>query len=86
MLAVSLHRYSELPEKRRNELRLLASNEFDKVSIVRETKWATPDWSFLGLDGQDEIACFYNLLERVIKFDNQPVKFVGLNNLVTSPE
>ncbi|MDZ4328379.1 MAG: GNAT family N-acetyltransferase [Pseudomonas sp.] len=85
MMAVSSHRYSELPEKRRNELRLLASNEFDQFSIVRETTWATPDWSFLGIESQDQLACFYNLVERVIEFDNQPVKVVGLNNLVTAP-
>lgn len=84
MLTITAYRHDELPEARRDELRLLASNEFDKFPIVRQTAWATPDWSFLGTQGQD-LACFYNLVERVVRFDDRPVEVVGLNNLVTAP-
>lgn len=65
-------------------MELLAGNEFDRFPIVRQTTWATPDWSLLGMEGCD-LACFYNLVERVVQFDGQPIRVAGLNNLVTAP-
>lgn len=84
MLAIHKYRHSDLPAKRSDELGLLANNEFDQFPIVRQTVWTTPDWSFLGMD-EHNLACFYNLVERVVRFDDQPVEIVGLNNLVTAP-
>ena len=84
MLTIHKYRHRDLPAGRSDELRLLASNEFDQFPIVRQTSWATPDWSFLGMDDHT-LACFYNLVERVVRFDDQPVEIVGLNNLVTAP-
>lgn len=84
MLTIHTYRHGDLPAERRDELRLLASNEFDQFPIVRQTTWATPDWSFLGMEGQN-LACFYHLVERIVRFDGQPVQIVGLNNLVTAP-
>ena len=83
-LKITKHRYAELPAQKLAELKQLASNEFDQFAIVRETHWATPDWSYLGSDGR-KLACYYNLLEREVRFDDQPVKIVGLNNLITAP-
>jgi hypothetical protein len=83
MLTIQTYRHCDLPARRRDELRLLAANEFDRFPIVHETTWAAPDWSFLGMDG-DHLACFYNLVERVVRFDGQQVEIVGLNNLVTA--
>src|SRR5690606_32378726 len=34
---------------------------------------------------QGQLACFYNLVERGVRFDDQLVKAAGLNNLVTAP-
>ncbi|WP_082582691.1 GNAT family N-acetyltransferase [Frateuria sp. Soil773] len=86
MLTIRTYRYSELSKERRDQLRSLASNEFDQFPIVQQTNWATPDWSFLGIESQGQLACFYNLVERVVRFNDQPVKVVGLNNLVTAPD
>jgi GNAT superfamily N-acetyltransferase len=84
MWTIQRHRFDDLDARQRASLRQLASDEFDRFPIVRETTWATPQWSFLGvLDG--ELACFYNLVWREVRFDGRTLKVAGLNNLVTRP-
>lgn len=61
-----------------------ADAEFSRFALVRETRWAAPDWSYLAFEG-DELAAFYNIIERVVKIDGVPVRVTGLNNLVTLP-
>ena len=51
---------------------------------MRETQWASPDWSFLALEAT-EIAAFYNIIERTVKIGGVSVRVAGLNNLVTVP-
>ncbi|NZA26172.1 GNAT family N-acetyltransferase [Luteimonas sp. SJ-92] len=65
-------------------MQALASAEFDRFPIVRETLWATPDWSFVGLD-HDALACFCNVVQRAVHVDGRAVRVAGLNNLVTAP-
>jgi len=64
-------------------MQTLAEGEFGGFPIVRETTWATPDRSYLGLVG-GQIACFYNLVLRGVRFDGLPVPVAGLNNLITT--
>ena len=51
---------------------------------MRDTQWATPDWSFMAFEG-DELAAFYNIIERTVTIDGVPSRVAGLNNLVTLP-
>jgi GNAT superfamily N-acetyltransferase len=83
-LKISSSRYLELPGERRQQLVDAANVEFARFDLVRETQWAQPDWSYLALEG-DELAAFYNLVERTVNIDGIPVRVAGLNNLVTLP-
>lgn len=83
-LKITSSRYLELPGERRQQLIEAANAEFARFDLVRETTWAQPGWSYLALEG-DELAAFYNLVERTVKFDGVPVRVAGLNNLVTLP-
>lgn len=83
-LEIQTIEYDRLPEAHRSELAAAASSEFDRFPIVRETTWAVPDWSVLGMvDGR--LACFYHAISRRVRFDGETVPVVGLNNLVTLP-
>jgi GNAT superfamily N-acetyltransferase len=83
-LKISSSRYLELPAERRQQLIDGANAEFAQFDLVRETQWSSPDWTFLAFEG-DELAAFYNLVERTVKIDGVPVRAAGLNNLVTLP-
>lgn len=83
-LKISITRYGQLPVDRRREMNAAADAEFAQYAIVRETQWASPDWSFLALDG-DELVAFYNIVERTVKMSDVSVRVAGLNNLVTLP-
>lgn len=76
--------YVELPAGRKLQLEAAIQAEFASFSIVRETRWATPEWTVMMLDG-DALAAFYNLVERTVNVDGVPVRVAGLNNLVTLP-
>ncbi|WP_202845202.1 GNAT family N-acetyltransferase [Luteimonas saliphila] len=84
MLTIEQVRHQDLPHARREQLRLLASEAFDQFAIVRETRWAAPDWTFLGKADDGGLACFYHLVERAVRIDGQPVAVAGLNNLITT--
>lgn len=60
-----------------------ARAEFEQFAIVRETEWASPDWSF-SIGGQEPVA-FYHLVERTVRIDGEDVRVAGINNLVTLP-
>lgn len=77
-------RYFELPAERREQLDAAAHAEFEQYAIVRETDWATPDLTFMAMDG-GHVAAYYNLVDRVVRIDGTPVRVAGLNNLVTMP-
>jgi GNAT superfamily N-acetyltransferase len=83
-LDIARSRYLELPAERRQQLEAAAQAEFGQFAIVRETRWESPDWSFLALDSA-ELAAFYNIVERTVTIDDVPVRVAGLNNLVTLP-
>lgn len=83
-LEIQAMEYDRLPEARRRELAAAARDEFDRFPIVRETTWATPDWSVLGTV-EARLACFYNLVLRTVRFDGEAVRVAGLNNLIALP-
>ena len=58
--------------------------EFEKYAIVRETDWAEADWTFLGFQG-GELVAYFNLVDRVVRIDDAPVRVGGVNNMVTLP-
>lgn len=81
---IARSRHSELSAERKQQLEAAANAEFGQFAIVRETQWASPDWSFLAHEGA-ELAAFYNIVKRTVKVDGVPVRVAGLNNLVTIP-
>lgn len=81
-MKVQTARYAELPAERRAQLEAIAEREFAQFALVRETRWAEPDWAFLAFEGQD-LAAFYNIVERVVQVDGVAMRAAGLNNLIT---
>ena len=61
-----------------------AGAEFDRFELVRETRWATPDWTWLLHEGE-ALAAFYHLVERTVRIDGVAVRVAGLNNFITLP-
>ena len=74
----------ELPAERMLQIEAAIQSEFAPFAIVRETRWATPEWTVMILD-RDELAAFYNIVERSVSIDGVSVRVAGLNNLVTLP-
>jgi GNAT superfamily N-acetyltransferase len=83
-MQIQISRYRELDPERREQIDRAAWVEFEKYAIVRETDWAEADWTFLGFE-QQELVAFFNLVDRVVRFDDTPVRVAGLNNMVTLP-
>jgi GNAT superfamily N-acetyltransferase len=75
-------RRTEIPAAQWERLEEIAEGEFMQYALVRETTWAQPDWSYQAFEGE-ELAVFYNLVERVVRIDDVPVRVAGLNNMVT---
>jgi hypothetical protein len=76
-------RHAQLPVDLFSLMAAAARREFDQFAIVRQTDWATPDWSWL--IGDPEPAAFYHLVERIVRIDGAEVRVAGLHNLVTLP-
>lgn len=79
---IQVARYLELPPELRERIDEAAWGEFGKFEIVRQTEWATPDWSFLAYEA-GELVAYYNLVERIVRIDDAATRVVGVNNLVT---
>jgi len=82
---IIVYKYAALSPEWRNEMAALAELEFGDVPFVKNTTWATPDWSVLKFDG-DELVSFYNVVERNIEVDGEPMKAGGINNVITKRE
>lgn len=82
---IKVCKYSTLSPGRQDELAALAELEFGHVPFVKNTKWATPDWSIMKFDG-DELISFYNIVERNIEVDGRMMKAGGINNVITKRE
>jgi len=81
---IERHRHAELAPAPHEQSPTVASKAFDLLPIRREPRSAAPDWTFLGIADDGELACFYHLVERMVRIDGQPVAVAGLNNLVTT--
>jgi hypothetical protein len=81
---LSITPYETLSETVGTALTGYIRDEFGHIPVVRQTRWATPDWTLLhNEDG--ETAAFYNVVERTILCDGMPLKTAGINNGITRP-
>lgn len=82
---IQVKRYNELEQSVKDQLNSFIDSEFGHIPIVRETQWATPDWTIIYFqDGA--IATFYNIVKRTITIDNEAIKIGGINNVITPKE
>ena len=79
---IEISKYVDLKPETKSQLNTIIHNEFGHIPIVRETEWASPDWTIIHYE-QGTIATFYNIIERNISIDNKPVKIAGINNVIT---
>lgn len=79
---IKITRYSQLDRFTKGKLKNYIESEFGHIPIVRETKWAKPDWTIL-LYQDNEILSFYNIVERNIRIDDNPIKIAGISNVIT---
>jgi GNAT superfamily N-acetyltransferase len=84
-LKIVWSRHLELPPVTRMQLDAVAHAEFEQYAIVRETEWATADWTFQALEG-DEPVSYYNIIDRTVSIDGVATRVAGLNNMVTIPK
>ena len=83
-MRIDIAAYRELPREIRVLIDEAAWAEFEQYAIVRETEWSTPDWTFLCFE-DDALVAYFNLVDRVVRIDGEPVRVAGLNNMVTLP-
>ena len=79
---IEIKKYSAISPEIKEHLNFYILKEFGHIPIVTETKWAMADWTIINFEG-GEIATFYNVVERDIRFDNKILKGAGLNNVIT---
>lgn len=79
---IEISKYADLSPETRERLDSYIHAEFGHIPIVNETKWATPDWTIINFI-DNEIAAFYNIVQRHIVFDNKILKGAGINNVIT---
>jgi hypothetical protein len=82
---VEVKKYSELTHRIKEKLNSFIDVEFGHIPIVKETEWATPDWTIIQYE-HGEIATFYNIVIRNIKIDGETFKVSGINNVITPKE
>ncbi|WP_106144570.1 GNAT family N-acetyltransferase [Flagellimonas meridianipacifica] len=75
-------KYSELDKETKSQLNRFIDEEFGHIPIVMQTEWATPDWTVI-LYQNNEIATFYNIIDRKIIINDIEVKIAGVNNVIT---
>ncbi len=75
-------RYSELESTTKNKLHSYITGEFGHIPIVNQTEWAMPDWTIIYYEN-NQIATFYNVVEREIAIDGTLYKTGGINNVIT---
>ncbi len=82
---IEVKRYKELQLQVKSKLDSYIENEFGHIPIVKETEWATPDWTIIQYH-QGDIATFYNIVIRKIIIDGKIFKAAGINNVITPLE
>nr|WP_321237491.1 GNAT family N-acetyltransferase [uncultured Psychroserpens sp.] len=79
---IEVFKHSELSESIKNKLKSYIEIEFGHIPIVYETEWAIPDWTIIYFEN-NEIATFYNIVEREIIIDTKLFNISGINNVIT---
>lgn len=79
---IDIKKYSELDQEVKDELNSLIDTEFGHIPIVKETEWATPDWTIINYDS-GQILTFYNIILREVEIDGRPYNIGGINNVIT---
>jgi hypothetical protein len=79
---IKIERYTELAIETKQKLEIIIENEFGHIPIVRETSWASPDWTIIYYH-ENEIATFYNVVVREVSIDEKLYKAAGINNVIT---
>jgi hypothetical protein len=79
---IEIKRHSELSGAVKEELDKLIQYEFGHIPIVQETKWAIPDWTIIYYE-DNEIATFYNIIERRVTIEHSNLSAAGINNVIT---
>lgn len=79
---IKVTQYISLPQSTKDQLNVFIHDEFGHVPIVKETEWAAPDWTIINYE-DNNIASFYNIVERYVKIDGEFFKTGGLNNVMT---
>jgi hypothetical protein len=79
---IKIQRFSELSTETKGQLDTIIESEFGHIPIVKQTIWASPDWTIINYC-EDEIATFFNVVIRVISIDEQHFKAAGINNVIT---
>ena len=79
---IEIKKYAGLSDPVKEQLNFFIEEEFGHIPIVNETEWATPDWTIIYYH-DDQIATFYNIIEREIIADNHRFKAGGINNVIT---
>ncbi len=82
---IEITRFTELDTEIKSALKGFIKNEFGHIPIVKQTEWASPDWTVIYFVG-NQIATFYNIIEREISIDGKESKVAGINNVITPKE
>jgi len=80
---ITTQKYRDLAAHVKSELDSRIQSEFGHIPIVVDTQWATPDWTVICYAG-DDIASFYNIIERKVTIDDTAIDVGGINNVITS--
>ena len=79
---IKIHGTSTLDLATKNQIEQLVEKEFGHIPIVKETTWASPNWTIIFYQ-DNEIATFYNIVERNIIVDGKSYFSAGINNVIT---
>ncbi|MEO5563829.1 MAG: GNAT family N-acetyltransferase [Chitinophagaceae bacterium] len=79
---IKIVKTKDLDKTTRSTLKQYVTEEFGHIPLVSSTQWADPDWTIIYYH-KNEIACFYNILEREIIVDGQAKQCAGINNVIT---
>lgn len=81
-----LTKYSDLKQSLKELINHQIEAEFGEVPIVKMYTWADPVWTVFMMNENGKVLTFFNIVERICKFDEEPIKIAGISNLITPPE
>lgn len=78
-----VYSYCKLDAQTRDFITNEINREFGGIPIVQNYSWTEPQWTVLLVNEDNDVVTFYNIIERICRFDEVPIKVVGINNLIT---